>query len=517
MTTSQHNRPISRPNVVLIMTDDLNAYVEGFGGHPQARTPNIARLAGSGVSFTRAFANNPICSPSRSSLFSGTHCHTSGHFHFAPWYENEILKNTKMMPEYFRDSGYRTLGTGKLLHHFREGMWEEHGYRPNYGPFAFNGKESVAHPNVPDPFRSIGFVDGGFGPLSDVPDVHPSGDAPGAVGWYDKPASNIDRPLRYVSEDDRDPTPDERCTGWAVGKIAEMSSEPQERPFFLGVGYIRPHTPLHAPKKFFDMFPRDAIELPAIKEGDINDTHYLDNFPSTSKGPLHFRRLKESYPTIEEGLRTYLQAYLACVAAVDEEIGKIIDAVDASPFCDNTIIVVTSDNGYNMGEKDYLFKEAHWDESSRIPLVIRAPGCTQPGASVTQPVSLIDIYPTLLELCGLTADTRKNNKGAPLDGVSLTPLLQDANTDSWKGPEGVLSVIRAHEGPDGVTDAHHYSIRTSKWRYTLYSNGDEELYNILNDPYEWTNLEHSYEHAEEKGRLKSMLIEMTGRTKEGCV
>jgi arylsulfatase A-like enzyme len=365
---------------------------------------------------------------------------------------------------------------------------------------------------VPEPFRSIGFVDGGFGPLSDVPVVPPSNDAPGAEGWYDKPTYDIDRPLRYDGEDNRDPTPDERNTEWAVRKIGEMAARPQDPPFFLGVGYIRPHTPLHAPKKFFDMFSVDDIELPVIKEGDIEDTHFLDNYPVTSKGPLHFRKLKESYPTIEEGLRTYLRAYLACVAAVDEEIGKVIDAVDSSPFRDNTVIVVTSDNGYNMGEKEYLFKEAHWDESSRIPLIIRAPGCSQEGGVVTRPVSLIDVYPTLRELCGLTSDTRKNEKGASLDGTSLVPLLQDPATDSWKGPEGVLSVIRAHEGPDCVTDAHHYSIRTAEWRYTLYSNGDEELYDIVHDPYEWTNLEHSTENAAEKARLKKMVIDLTGRS-----
>jgi arylsulfatase A-like enzyme len=364
---------------------------------------------------------------------------------------------------------------------------------------------------VPEPFRSIGFVDGGFGHLSDVPVVPASADAPGAVGWFDKPTYDVDRKLRYISEDDRDPTPDERCTQWAVAKLEEMSAEDQERSFFLGVGYIRPHTPLHAPKRFFNMFPRDEIQLPVTKEGDIEDTHFLDNFPATSKGPLHFRKLKESYATIDDGLRAYLQAYLACVAAVDAEIGKIIDAVEASPFADNTIIVAASDNGYNMGEKDYLFKEALWDESCRIPLVIRAPNCRQRGTTVTHPVSLIDVYPTLLELCGLRADTRKNKRGASLDGASLVPFLNDGDRAEWEGPEGVLSVIRAREGPDCDTDAHHYSVRTRDWRYNLYSNGDEEQYDIQNDPYEWTNLECDAKHADTKERLKRMLIDMTGR------
>jgi arylsulfatase A-like enzyme len=503
--------PTGRPNVVLILTDDLNDYVTGWGGHPQARTLNLARLAASGVSFHRAYANNPICSPSRSSFFSGLHCHTSGHFHFSPWFENEVLINTKLIPEYFRDSGYRTMGTGKLLHHFREGIWEEHGYRPNYGPFAYNGKEFVAHPSVPEPFRSIGFVDGGFGPLSDVPDVPPTKDAPGAKGWYDQPRWKQIRALRYAGEHERDPTPDERCTRWAVDRIEALSRQEQDRPFLLGVGYIRPHTPLHAPKRFFDMFPVDEVELPVIKEGDIEDTHYLDVFPASNKGPLHFRKLKESYPTIEEGLRHYLQAYLACGACVDEEIGKVLDAVDRSPFRDNTIIVVISDNGYNMGQKDYLFKEALWEESERVPLIIRAPGVGRAGTVVRHPVSLLDVYPTLLELCGIEGDTRKNEKGKALDGTSLVPFLQDPDTKDWEGSEGVLSVIRAHEGPDCVTEAHHYAVRTRRWRYILYSNGAEELYDHDADPHEWTNLADDPRFASQKADLKRQLLMMTGR------
>ena len=502
----------TRPNVVLIMTDDLNDYTTELGGHPQAKTPNLTRLAETGVSFHSAYASNPICSPSRSSFFSGLHCHTSGHFYFDPWFHNETLVNTKMIPEHFGDNGYRTMGTGKLLHHLRRELWEDYGHRDNYGPFAFNGNEPVAHPSVPEPFRSIGFVDGGFGPLSDVPVVPATDDAPGAAGWYDKPQWDVNRPLRYVSEDDRDPTPDERCTQWAVEQIEALSTQPQDRPFFLGVGYIRPHTPLHAPKRFFDMFRIDDIELPVTLDGDADDTHYLDVFPDSRKGPMHFRALMESYPTRKEALRAYIQAYLACVACVDEEIGKVIYAIDHSPSRDNTIVVMTSDNGYNMGEKDYLFKDALWEESDRVPLIVRAPGLGRKGGVVDHPVSLVDIYPTLVDLCGLEGDTRKSQKGQPLDGTSLVPFLRDPDTEEWQGPEAALSVIQADGGADGDTDAHHYSVRTKRWRYILYSNGAEELYDHENDPYEWHNLEHSEDHTDVKAELRAMLLRLTGRS-----
>ncbi len=354
-----------RPNVVLIVVDDLNDYVTGMGGHPQAHTPHMARLAASGVSFRRAYSNSPVCAPSRGSFFSGLYPHTSGLIHFGKWFENETIINSKLISEHFRDNGYRTMGTGKLLHHWRPNVWEVNGHRANYGPFAYNGKERVGHPSVPEPFRSIGPIDGSFAPFSDVPHVPATADAPGHTGWVDMPKWNEIRHLRYVSEDDRDPLPDERCTQWAVDHIRRMSAQPQDRPFLVGVGYLRPHTPMVAPKRFFDMFPLESLELPVIRQGDAEDTHYVDVYDADMKGPKYFRLLKESYPTIEDGLRAYAQAYLACAAFVDEEIGKVVAAVDAGPFRDNTVIVVTSDHGYNMGEKDYVFKGSLWEESGR--------------------------------------------------------------------------------------------------------------------------------------------------------
>ena len=500
-----------KPNVVMIVIDDLNDYVTGMGGHPQAKTPHLAKLAADGVSFRRAYSNNPICAPSRGSLFTGIYPHTSKLIHFGKWFENEVLINSKTIPEYFRENGYRTMGTGKLLHNYRPHVWEEFGHRANYGPFAYDGKEFVGHPSVPEPFRSIGSVDGSFAPLSDVPHVDKTATGPGAAGWYENPNWKAIKPLRYVSEDNRDLLPDERCAKWAVERISAISEREPDRPFFLGVGFIRPHTPLYAPKRFFDMFPREGIKLPVIRAGDAADTHYKDVFSPERKGPRHFRLLKESYPTLEEGLRAYIQAYLACVAFVDEQIGKVVDAVDRSGLRDNTIILVTSDHGYNMGEKDYLFKNSLWEESGRVPLIIRAPGVAKAGAVVERPVSLIDIYPTLADLCGLQGDTRKNAKGARLDGYSLKPLLVEPKTDRWDGPDAALTVIKADQRPSEQPDQHHYSVRTRRWRYILYNNGSEELYDHDSDPYEWTNLSRDARYAEVKADLKARLLRMTGR------
>ena len=508
----------ARPNVVMIVVDDLNDYVTGMGGHPQAKTPHMAKLAASGVQFRRAYSNNPICAPSRGSFFTGIYPHTSRMIHFGKWYENDVLVNSKSLPEYFRANGYRTMGTGKLLHNWRPGVWEESGHRANYGPFAFDGKKTVGHPSVPQPFRSIGAVDGSYAPFSDVPSVPASKDAPGYTGWIDKPDWKTNRPLRYVSETDRDPLPDERCTTWAVDKLRSLAKQNdpstgsgQGKPFFLGVGYIRPHTPLVAPKRFFDLFPLKDVKLPVIQPGDAEDTHYKNVFRDSMKGPMHFRLLKESYPTLEEGLRTYVRAYLACVAFVDEEIGKVVQAVERNGLADNTIILVTSDHGYNLGQKDYLFKNSLWEESGRVPLIVRAPGVTKAGGIVEQPVSLIDIFPTLADLCGLKGDTRKNDKGARPDGHSLKPLLADPENGKWDGPEAALTVIKADKrSPDNIHQ-HHYSIRTRRHRYILYNNGAEELYDHDADPREWKNLATDPAQAKTKARLKALLFRMTGR------
>ncbi len=501
-----------KPNVVMIVIDDLNDYVTGMGGHPQAKAPHLAKLAAQGVSFRRAYSNNPVCAPSRGSFFTGIYPHTSKLIHFGKWFENDVLINSKTIPEYFRENGYRTLGTGKLLHNYRPHVWEEFGHRANYGPFAYDGKAFVGHPSVPEPFQSIGHVDGSFAPTSDVPRVGKTDQGPGAVGWYENPGWKGIKPWQYTSEGDRDLLPDERCAEWAAERITTMAKQDQAKPFFLGVGFIRPHTPLYAPRRFFDMFPVEDIKLPVIRAGDASDTHYQDVFSPERKGPRHFKLLKESYPTLEEGLRTYVQAYLACVAFVDEQVGKVVDAIDRNGLRDNTIVLVTSDHGYNMGEKDYLFKNSLWEESGRVPLIVRAPGVTPAGAVVERPVSLIDIYPTLVDLCGLQGDTRKNAKGAPLDGYSLKPLLIDPQADHWDGPDAALTVIKADQRPSEQPEAHHYSVRTRRWRYILYNSGAEELYDHDHDPYEWSNLARDPRHEKVKATLRAQLLFMTDRT-----
>jgi len=259
------------------------------------------------------------------------------------------------------------------------------------------------------------------------------------------------------------------------------------------------------------MFPLDSVKVPVIKPNDAEDCHYADVYDGSVKGLKYFRLLKESYPDLDSGLKAFTQAYLASVAAVDECVGRVIEAVDKSPFKNNTVIVVTSDHGWNMGEKDYLFKNSLWEESTRVPLIIRAPGVAVPGGFAEHPVSLIDIYPTLIDLCGLEGDTRKNNKGAKLDGHSLRPFLKDPKSGTWDGPDAALTMIYAGNSTGNDPSKQHWSVRTRRWRYILYNNGSEELYDHDNDPYEWINLSGETHYGKVKADLKARLFRMTGR------
>lgn len=506
----------NQPNVIFIICDDLNDYVEGYGGHAQTRTPNMARLAESGVRFTQAHCNAPICAPSRASLFTGIYPHHSGCYGFTKWDEYEVLQNSRTMQEHFEANGYHTLGTGKLMHHqVVQRGWELYGNPPDYGPFAFANGEKIAHPDVPAPYREIGSVDGSFGPFVSLEgrktvDGHP-------LSWHNGGWGNRAKRLRVDSQADRDQTPDEINGDWAVARLKILSKSADQKPFFMGIGFIRPHTPLIVPQRFFDMFPLEEIKLPVIRSGDVDDTHARSvrgipngeepTSPRTEDmGLLLYSTLVASYPTREEALRRFIQAYLASVASVDEQFGRILDVVDNSPLKDNTIIILTSDHGWGMGEKDYLYKNSLWQESTHVPLIVRFPGIAEAGTDCDQPVSLIDLYPTLVDLCGLTGETMKNDKGHLLDGHSFKPLLTNPESGAWSGPDEALTALyKWRMKYEPLKES--YSLRSKDWRYIRYENGKEELYHAVKDPNEWDNLAGSPEHSERLQQFRQRLQE----------
>jgi arylsulfatase A-like enzyme len=283
----------------------------------------------------------------------------------------------------------------------------------------------------------------------------------------------------------------------------------------MGVGFIRPHTPLIVPQRFFDMFPVDEISLPEILDGDIDDTfaQTIRGLPEGKEpnsertedmGGKLFHKLVESYESRDEALRHFIQAYLASIASVDEQVGRILDVIDTTELKDNTIIVLTSDHGWGMGEKDYLYKNSLWQESTRIPLIIRAPGLALADTTCDRPVSLVDIYPTLCDLCDLEGDTMKNEKGHSLDGHSFRPLLEDPTSGTWTGPDEALTTLykwRMKYDPHEES----YSLRSSGWRYIRYENGKEELYNTASDPNEWENLATKTKYQDRIQRFRQTL------------
>ena len=511
-----------RMNVLLIMCDDLNDYVENLNGHPQTRTPNIKNLAKGGVSFAEAHCNIPICNPSRASMLTGLYPHTSGCYGFEHWDKNEVLKNSRTMMDHFRANGYHVLGTGKIMHNRDRQEWEDYGNPADYGPFANDGGEKdISHPDVPSPFSTeFGAVDGSFGPLKNLQGK--ISDSTGKQLIWRTGNWKTKRELRYISDKDRDPTGDELNAQWAVEKLESLSKNSNDRPFFMGVGFVRPHTPLIVPQKYFDMFPLKTISLPKIRDQDATDTfkHTLNSNEDDRGGDrgtkMHDSLVSSFKGDKELALRKFIQAYLASIASVDELIGKVLDFVDKSSLKDNTIIVFTSDHGWGMGEKGYLYKNSLWQESTRVPLIIRAPGLSSVGISCDVPVSLVDLYPTLLELCELPNNTMKNSKGRPLDGHSLVPLLKEERTKKWTGPEAVLTALykwAKHYTPSEQS----YSLKSKKWRYIRYANGKEELYDVNKDPKEWNNLALESEHAASLKSLKNRLLDRISTTTQPAV
>ena len=493
-------RRCDRPNVLFIICDDLNNAIAGMGRTPCAPAPHLQRLMSQGVRFTNAHNNCPVCLPSRNSLFSGLYAHTTGQYTLWDHWRTTtplattgcygrrgwgapLLRDAVLLPRHFKHSGYRVFGAGKVLHAgvVDPAWWTDYAYGPDYGPslgaatterqeWMYEGEPLASYARRYEGLDRF-FLDGArfrhhietaFGPLEAIFGGRASGARHGDGS-----------PFRYASDDDRDLLPDEKVAAWGV----EVLRREHDRPFLLALGFMKPHTPLNAPSRYFDLFPPESLALPPVLAGDLDDCARA----LVEHRPYGFLMRDLVMKGGEALWREWLQAYLACVAFVDEQVGKVLDALDASPCRDDTLVVFTSDNGYHMGEKDYIFKDSLWEESSQVPLIVRAPGIAQRGGTCEAPVSLIDVYPTLLDLCGLPREPHADTHGRRLDGHSLRPLLDDPAAGQWEGPPVALTSAR---GDTGI----HHSVRSRTHRYTLCQNGEQELYDHRTDPPEWHNL-----------------------------
>lgn len=443
--------PIEKPNVLFISVDDLNDWIGCLGGHPQALTPNMDRLAASGVLFTNAHCAAPSCNPSRTAIMTGLSPHTSG------LYQNgqkmrEVLPEAELIPAYFRRHGYWAGGSGKLLHYFIDARsWDEY--------FPDKTTENPFPPHIP---------------------------------WGERPKS-LPRggPWQYVETDWHafDVSDEEFGGDFKVAEyVGKQLSQKHDKPFFLACGIYRPHEPWFNPKQYFDLFPLENIQLPpGFKEDD------LDDLPPEGKrlGPnRYFAHIRE-----HGQWKQAIQGYLASIAFADANIGRVLDALENGPNKDTTIVVLWSDHGWHLGEKQHWQKFTGWRAGTRVPLMIRvpagAPGLpegTKPGSVCNRPVDLLSLFPTLTELCGLPA--KEDN-----DGHSLRQLLEDPESD-WPHP--------------AITHVNHpgsVSLSLEDWRYIKYSKGGEELYHIANDPYEWTNLAGNPEHAPMLEKFRELVPE----------
>ncbi len=426
-----------KPNVLFIAIDDLNDWTGCLGGHPQAQTPNIDNLARRGVLFSNAHCAAPACNPSRAALMTGIRPSTSGVYHNPqPWRESPVLKDAVSLTQYFMSHGYTAVGGGKIYH----GRYPD---PPSWDEY-FPSKTKNRPPDPSPPEKNINGLNKAhfdWGPL-DVPDAE--------MG-------------------------DHTVVSWAI----EQMRKKHDKPLFLACGIFRPHLPWYVPRKYFEQFPLDDIQLPEVKEDD------LDDIPEIGK---KIARPQGDHKAVTEHnqWRKAVQGYLASIAFTDAQVGRLIDAFDKTAFAKNTVICLWSDHGWHLGEKLHWRKFALWEEATRNILMFVTPGGATEGAVCGRPVNLVDMYPTLVELCGLPP-----KKG--VEGTSLVPLLEDPARE-WH--------------PTLTTHGRgRHAVRSENWRYIRYSDGTEELYDRREDPMEWNNLAEKPEHAEIKKKLAAWLPE----------
>jgi arylsulfatase A-like enzyme len=406
--------PRDRPNVVLIVIDDLNDWVGCLGGHPQASTPNIDGLARRGVLFRNAHTQSPICNPSRASFLASLYPESTGIYFNAGTLDDAKVAGDRLLTRRFAAAGYRVKGAGKIS----------------------DGQEARYLAGHAGSF-------GGFGPLPDKKLAPFAGHR--LWDWGALPVAD-------------DAMPDHRIAAWAAREL----QQPQEGPLFLAAGFYRPHVPMYAPQPWFDALPEATVRLPELRRDDLADL---------SRYAIDLTRLEHIEPPhpwiVEQAQwRPLVQAYLACIRFVDDQVGRIVRAVEAGPHRDNTLIVLFGDHGFHLGEKEVWAKQTLWEDSTRVPLIIAGPGIPE-GRVCERPVQLLDVMPTLVDLCGLPS-------GRPMDGRSLAPLLKNPDAD-WP------HFARTSFGPGNV------ALRSTHYRFIRYLDGSEEFYDHRSDPHEWDN------------------------------
>ncbi len=431
--------PAARPNVLFLAIDDQNDWVGCLKGHPQARTPNLDRLARCGTLFTNAHVQSPVCNPSRASLLTGLRPSTTGIYGLAPGIrEVDRTRNHVTLPQTFTEAGYFTYTCGKIYH------------------------------------------DGSVKPNDQAREFQEWGPAPGTARPA-KPIANLPPPRHAAMDWGVWPEKEEDAGDYKIASAAidALRRAPADKPFFIACGFRLPHVPCFAPQKYFDLYPEESLLLPPVLEDDRDDTPRFSWY-------LHWRLPEPRLKALREHgeWKPLVRAYLASTSFMDAQLGRVLEALEASGRAENTIVIAWSDHGYHLGEKLISGKNSLWDRSTRVPLIFAGPGIVA-GTDCGRPVELLDIFPTLLELAGLPARP-------DLEGHSLAPQLKDA-----QAPRPWPAITTHNPGNHGV--------RTERWRFIRYADGSEELYDMAGDPNEWKNLAGDAKFAEVKKELAAWL------------
>ena len=414
-------------NVLFIAVDDLNDWVAAYGKHAGVKTPNIDRLARQGMLFTRAYCSAPSCNPSRASMLTGVRPSTSGvYFNDQPW--RPVMPDAVTLPQYFTQNGYDVMGTGKIFHE----VYNDKASWPVYYPVPPSLKPANAKEKGTD-VKGTRFE---WGPLN-------------ASDSLMADFKIAERGIDYLQQD-------------------------HTKPFFLAVGIIKPHLSWYVPQKYFDMYPLAEVKRPLVMPNDLDDVP-----PAGVK--MAKREGDHKYVTKNNLWENAVQGYEASISFADAQIGRLLDALDKSKYKSNTIVVLFGDHGWNLGEKEHWRKFALWEETTHVPFIISAPGMIKPNSVCDRTVNLMDIYPTLIDMCSFPA-----RKG--IEAVSIYPLLKNPKLQ-WNHP----SV--------STWGQNNHSVRTERWRYIRYSDGGEELYDHNIDPHEWKNLASDPKFSDIKNQL----------------
>ncbi|MEY4385459.1 MAG: Choline-sulfatase [Verrucomicrobiota bacterium] len=417
-----HAAEAKGPNILFIAIDDQNDWIGCLGGHPRVKTPNLDRLAKRGTLFTSAHCQSPLCNPSRSSLLTGLRPSGTGIYGLAPGIRDvDSLKQHITLPQTYTSAGWFTFTCGKIYHDGSIKPMDRATEFNTWGPAPFPGKPAKPFANLPEPRHPV-------------------------MDWGPFPERDEDAADFKIAD----------------AAIRAIKSAPKGKPFFIATGFRLPHVPCYAPQKWFDLYPEATLQMPPVLDTDRDDTPRFSWY-------LHWRLPEPRLCTLRDRneWRPLVRAYLASISFMDAQVGRVLDALESTGRAGDTIIVVWGDNGWHLGEKLITGKNSLWDRSTRVPLIFAGPGVTS-DAKCGQPVELLDIFPTLLELTGFPARP-------DIEGHSLVPQLKNANAPrEWPA-------ITTH-------NQNNHGIRTKRWRYIRYADGSEELYDMQADPNEWKNL-----------------------------